>query len=255
MRAFIDHGLPFPTQWLDLPVKVMAWAPPPQLQQLEENASPVKPPAGSTSHQHTARPVPSTPRERRLRLAVEEACRRLIDSEATITELDRRAGDGDCGETLRRGAHGVLEAIAAQHIGFARPSALLADLGHIVAQHMGGSSGALYSLGLMRASAHLQAAQDDVEMPVPAWGDALQSGGGCTGGGAMVGLDSFFFLFRCSLRLGTALDAMMHYGGAAEGDRTMLDALLPVARVLRQGEPFGGFFFSFCLICCAERCH
>lgn len=154
----------------------MAWAPPPQIAS-PESAEPPRLSTDAKSPQHTARSAPSTPSERRLQRAVEQACRRLIESEATITELDRRAGDGDCGETLRRGAHGVLEAIAAQRIGFSRPSALLADLGHIVAHHMGGSSGALYSLGLMRASAHVKTGPDAAEMPVPAWGEALQSGG------------------------------------------------------------------------------
>jgi hypothetical protein len=40
--------------------------------------------------------------------AVERACNALDKAEPEITKMDTVAGDGDCGLTLQRGAHGVL---------------------------------------------------------------------------------------------------------------------------------------------------
>lgn len=46
----------------------------------------------------------------------------------------------------------------------------------------------------------------------------------------------FYFLFPFSRFLSKGLNAIMFHGGASEGDRTMLDVLLPVARVLCKGQ-------------------
>lgn len=189
---------PCPIQFLDLPVRVLAWMAPPQtpdMAKLPDNEADAgrigeleQPPAHAAAAAASAvqlaavaerpdRMEPSTTEERRLHAALQSACRAVIDSEGIVTDLDRKAGDGDCGETLRRGAQAVLDAIAQKHVGFDRPSTMFADLARTVSRHMGGSSGALYSMGLAGASTEAKRGPDVPAMAVSAWGDALQAGG------------------------------------------------------------------------------
>lgn len=48
------------------------------------------------------------PDARSFEAAVERACKALLAAEREITDMDKIAGDGDCGLTLRAGASGQL---------------------------------------------------------------------------------------------------------------------------------------------------
>jgi len=41
-----------------------------------------------------------------LKACTEQICKSLMANEALLNELDRGSGDGDCGSTLKSGAHG-----------------------------------------------------------------------------------------------------------------------------------------------------
>lgn len=88
------------------------------------------------------------------------------------------------------------------------PSGTALQMGLTVRRSMGGTSGALYDIFFHAAAAQLKQQSPvtgDAAATAAAWAASFEAGVG----------------------------AIRHYGGAAEGDRTMLDALLPAAAALR----------------------
>jgi dihydroxyacetone kinase len=123
----------------------------------------------------------------------------LVEAEPHLTGLDQQVGDGDLGLNLARGAQAIdadLDRIATQH-----PAELLRSLSAITRRTVGGTSGALYAAGLLRAAATLQSIDSPDRND---WSRAL----------------------------GEGARAVAQLGDAKLGDRTMLDALLPAAEVL-----------------------
>jgi dihydroxyacetone kinase len=121
----------------------------------------------------------------------------LIDAEGALTELDRLSGDGDLGTNLARGARAVLA--RRQALAALSPAAALKEISGIFGTSVGGTSGALYAAGLMRAS---RVVGDGVD--AKDWANALSEAGA----------------------------AVADIGDARAGDRTMLDSLLPAAEAL-----------------------
>jgi len=139
----------------------------------------------------------------RIRASLQQVIDALGEAEPYLTGLDQQVGDGDLGLNLARGAAAIgseLDELAGQH-----PAELLRSLSAIVRRTVGGTSGALYAAGLLRAAATLQA------IDAPGRGD-------------------------WSRALGEGARAIAQLGDARIGDRTMLDALLPAAAVL-EAEP------------------
>ncbi|NXD87067.1 TKFC cyclase, partial [Halcyon senegalensis] len=108
------------------------------------------------------------------------------------------AGDGDCGHTHARAARAIQEWVSTQPPP-APPARLLSALADLLLEKMGGSSGVLYGLFLTAAARSLLGGAD-----LPAWADAVDAG----------------------------IEAVQRYGGAAPGDRTMLDPLSAAGRTL-----------------------
>lgn len=129
-----------------------------------------------------------------VRALLEAACDALVAAEADLDALDAKVGDGDTGSTVAGAARRVRGELDA--LPLAEPAALLGSLSHLFATSMGGSSGVLLAVFCSAASTAVLDGE-----PLEA---ALLQGAG----------------------------AMQRYGGAAEGDRTMLDALLPALRAL-----------------------
>ncbi|XP_048826989.1 triokinase/FMN cyclase [Brienomyrus brachyistius] len=134
------------------------------------------------------------------RRVLEAVCTTLLNQQEELNTLDRASGDGDCGNTHARAARAVQEWIHS-HVIPGCPGKVLSALAGLVQEHMGGSSGALYSLFLTAAATPLSGCSDSA-----AWADALHAG----------------------------TEAMRRYGGADPGDRTMLDALCPALDELRK---------------------
>lgn len=140
-------------------------------------------------------------RDSALRRVIEAVCACLIDAEALLTEMDQRVGDGDLGISLARGARGILHELDS-YPGEAAPGAVLRALSATVRRVVGGTSGPLYAVMLLRAGSVLdQAGGADAQR----WADAFSAG----------------------------VAALMELGGAHAGDRTMVDALLPAADALQ----------------------
>jgi dihydroxyacetone kinase len=119
---------------------------------------------------------------------------RMIAMQSQLDALDARIGDGDTGTTFATAARGIQARF--DTLPFAAPSELLAVLGELLAEIMGGSSGVLMSIGCMAASLALARGLG--------WAAAINEG----------------------------VARIREYGGAQPGDRTMLDALQPGVDVL-----------------------
>jgi dihydroxyacetone kinase len=136
----------------------------------------------------------------RIKQAVHAAAQALISAEPTLTELDKKAGDGDLGTSMVRGANAVL---ALPDDAWRSPDIALANVGHAMRRAIGGSSGPFYATALLRASRHL------APFDVPSASDWAEA----------------FVL---------AVDKITELGGAKPGDRTMVDALYPASHTFKQ---------------------
>jgi ATP-dependent dihydroxyacetone kinase len=162
---------------------------------------------------HSARPDESEPTapavagplSNVMRAAVESVAAELIAAEPLLTDLDAKAGDGDLGASMVRGAEAIR---ALPERSYGRPDTLLLAMAGAIRRAIGGSSGPFYATGLARASATLQG----IDTPSEAdWRNALAA----------------------------AIAAISELGGAGRGDRTMLDALIPALEAW-TAEPGGG---------------
>lgn len=142
-------------------------------------------------------PTRLTPELHRVAHAVAAA---LTAAEAHLTDLDSKAGDGDLGASMHRGALAIA-ALGPQS--YDTPSTLLAALANALRKAIAGSSGPFYAVALLRASGTLAATPE----PTPA---------------------QWLAAFRA------ATDAVSELGGAKPGLRTMLDALYPAAEAWQQ---------------------
>jgi dihydroxyacetone kinase len=133
--------------------------------------------------------------------AIESACQALIDAADELTEMDRVTGDGDLGSSMERAAKAVRERLPSYPLNDL--PATLRALAHTVRQELGGSSGPLYGVLLLRCGTVLEASRS---IGISQWAEALAQGS----------------------------QAISDLGGAKPGDRTMLDALDPFVRTLKE---------------------
>lgn len=133
------------------------------------------------------------------------ACHTLISEASRLDELDQVVGDGDCGSTFSTGAAAILDSSAIQNAKSLEELAFL--IGTIAGEHMGGSSGALVKIFFNSFARSIQTARrGGLAIDATMVGNALQAG----------------------------CDKMSQYGGAVKGDRTMLDALIPLAAAVKS---------------------
>ncbi|MBP5934895.1 dihydroxyacetone kinase subunit DhaL [Streptomyces acidiscabies] len=126
-----------------------------------------------------------------------------VDREADrLTELDSPIGDADHGANLRRGFASVAAVLEKDEP--ATPRAVLQLAGRQLISTVGGASGPLY-------------------------GTLLRGTGKALGDGPEVSEAEF----AAALRAG--VQAVMQLGGAAPGDKTMVDALVPAVEALDAG--------------------
>jgi dihydroxyacetone kinase len=132
-----------------------------------------------------------------------------------LTDLDAKAGDGDLGTSMARGAAAIR---SLPEESFSTPHALLRAMGGVVRRAIGGSSGPFYATGLVRAGATLRG----VDLPDETdWQNALAA----------------------------SIEAISELGGAKRGERTMLDALIPALEAWRDK---GGSGFAAAVRAAAE---
>ncbi|MEU9601651.1 dihydroxyacetone kinase subunit DhaL [Streptomyces sp. NPDC048109] len=128
----------------------------------------------------------------------------LVDREAErLTALDSPIGDADHGSNLQRGFTAVTAALEKDAPD--TPGAVLILAGRQLISTVGGASGPLYGTLLRRTG---KALGDSAEVSAEQLAEALQAG----------------------------VDAVRTLGGAAPGDKTMVDALVPAVDAL--GDSF-----------------
>lgn len=135
-----------------------------------------------------------------MRKVLQAVSQAFQQSEQVLTELDSVVGDGDIGISLARGARAIDAAL--ESLALDRPAVALQQLSAILRRVLGGTSGPLYAVFVLRAGVALSEHAEPGS--VGAWAEALQAG----------------------------CDGMVRLGGASAGDRTMLDALIPAAAAL-----------------------
>ncbi|GAA2568509.1 dihydroxyacetone kinase subunit DhaL [Streptomyces violaceus] len=127
-----------------------------------------------------------------------------VDREAErLTALDSPIGDADHGSNLQRGFKAVAAALEKEAPG--TPGGVLTLAGRQLISTVGGASGPLYGTLLRRTG---KALGDAAEVSAEQLAEALRTG----------------------------VDAVMTLGGAAPGDKTMIDALVPAVDAL--GDSF-----------------
>ncbi|MET7700787.1 dihydroxyacetone kinase subunit DhaL [Streptomyces sp. NPDC005485] len=123
-----------------------------------------------------------------------------VDREAErLTDLDSPIGDADHGSNLQRGFTAVVATLEKEAPD--TPGAVLTLAGRQLISTVGGASGPLYGTLLRRTGKELG---DAAEVDRARFTDALRTG----------------------------VDAVMTLGGAAPGDKTMIDALVPAVDAL-----------------------
>ncbi len=140
-------------------------------------------------------PIPS--QNEATRAVLTRCCDLMIAAEAALNGLDAKSGDGDTGSTLATAARALKSAM--DRLPLADQTQLYRAIGGELSQTMGGSSGVLLAIFFSAA------------------GDASASGRDMVGA------------------LSAGLERVQQVGGAAPGDRTMIDALGPALAALPQG--------------------
>ena len=126
---------------------------------------------------------------------IEKISQNLINSEATLTELDSHIGDGDCGIGIRKGFEAVIKKVPEffnLDIGD-----ILKKIGFTLAYTIGGTSGAMLGTGFIELGKGLK---ESNEPTIYEWVQALKF----------------------------SLEAIKKRGGnTKKGEKTMIDALEP----------------------------
>jgi len=138
--------------------------------------------------------------------AIDTTADTVIRNEMYFSDLDGLAGDGDFGTSLATGFKVIkkdLPDIDKPDIG-----AMLLKLSMLVSKHVGGSSGPIWGTGFMKA--------------------ALVSKG-----------KTEVTLEELAAMIGNAVAGIMARGGAQLGDKTLLDAVIPVSERLNSAAAEG----------------
>ena len=123
-----------------------------------------------------------------------------------LTDLDNEIGDGDHGINMAKGFAAVTEKLP--QLNGQKPGAVLKTVGMTLVSAVGGSSGPLYGTAFMRAGMTL-------------------------GEKESISMDDFL----ACLKEGTA--GIMARGHAVQGEKTMLDAMIPAQDAMMQAAAEG----------------
>ena len=133
---------------------------------------------------------------------LEQAAASLHEQRDYLTQLDAAIGDADHGTNMDRGFTAVVEKLG-ETDGPVSPGRVLIPAGGTLVSTVGGASGPLWGTALRRAGRAL--------------GDADEFGSA-----------------ELTSALDAALEGVVELGAAREGEKTMVDALAPAVRTLRE---------------------
>jgi len=135
-------------------------------------------------------------------LWLETSAAALHDQRDYLTQLDAAIGDADHGTNMDRGFTAVVAKLEESEV-TVPPGKLLTTAGGTLVSKVGGASG-------------------------PLWGTALRRAGRVLGDAEEFGSDEL------ASALDAALEGVVELGAAREGEKTMVDALAPAVRTLRE---------------------
>lgn len=133
--------------------------------------------------------------------AIQTTCRTVLRNEYYFSDLDGLAGDGDFGTSLATGYRIIQNDWA--EIPKTDIGAMLLKISMLVSKHVGGSSGPIWGTGFMKA-AMLTKGKESITLQ------------------------------ELADMLGAAIEGIQARGGAKLGDKTLLDALIPVHEKLKE---------------------
>jgi len=134
---------------------------------------------------------------------LEQAAASLHEQRDYLTQLDAAIGDADHGTNMDRGFTAVVAKLGETDGASLGPGKLLTTAGGTLVSTIGGASG-------------------------PLWGTALRRAGRSMGDAAT------FDGAALAVGLQAALDGVVELGAAQPGDKTMVDALEPAVRTLKE---------------------
>jgi len=144
-----------------------------------------------------------------LRRWLTSAAEAVHDQRDYLTQLDAAIGDADHGANMDRGFTAVVEKLS--ELDSVPPGKVLTTAGSTLVSTVGGASGPLWGTALRRAG---RALGDAEEFDGPQFAAALEA----------------------------ALTGIVELGAAEEGDKTMVDALAPAVRAVRERLDDGASF-------------
>ena len=132
----------------------------------------------------------------RIKDALDAVAAAIIAQKDYLTDLDRQIADGDHGINMARGFQAALDAVEEMD-DTTKTRPVLYRIGKAVIRNGGGAAGPLYGMGFVRAS---EVCDEDTKLSVASFEKLL--------GAAIAGIEK--------------------RGHAKKGDKTMLDALIPI---------------------------
>lgn len=137
----------------------------------------------------------------KLILVIDQMAAAMESQKEYLTELDNAIGDGDHGINMARGFGEVnkkRDTLLKMEAGD-----MIKNLGMILVATVGGASGPLYGTAFMKAGIYLKGKED-------------------------ITFDDFLEALQC------AIEGVMARGKAVEGEKTMLDAMMPAKRAMEK---------------------
>ena len=141
--------------------------------------------------------------------AVTTVIKALLSEKDFLNDLDEKIGDGDHGLNMARGATAAADALG--EIDDDDPKKILQAVGNAVIMNVGGSAGSLYGAGLLAAAEVLD---ENSALDAPT-------------------LEKVF---------GAIVDEIQQRGQATQGDKTMLDVLIPIHETFKAENCAGKNF-------------
>lgn len=132
----------------------------------------------------------------RIKDALDAVAAAIIAQKDYLTDLDRQIADGDHGINMTRGFQAAMDAVEEMD-DTTKPGPVLETVGKAFIHNVGGAAGPLYGTGFIKAAA---VCNEDTKLNVASFEKLL--------GAAIAGIEK--------------------RGHAKKGDKTMLDALIPI---------------------------